>query len=156
MSSPTLLLAVVVSAFFGLARGHYRQFGGLQIGLRVLVTLPLLFSGTVLHLLRLHDTLRMMPPGFPAPVFLVQLTGVLEVLGAIGLFLPAFRKRAGLLLAILMIAVFPANVYVAGQVVAGLQMPGVPVRTAMQVVYILLILLAGFGLPGSNSRSRLP
>jgi uncharacterized membrane protein len=52
-----------------------------------------------------------------------------------------------LLLVLLMIAVFPANVFVAGRVVGGLQMPSVPVRTAMQVVYMVLILLASYGLP---------
>ena len=150
----TLLLILVVIGFILLARGHYRQFGVVQVGIRVLVALPLLLSGVVLHFLRLQDTVRMMPPGFPAPAFLVHLTGILEILGAVGLFLSAWRRRAALLLAVLMVAVYPANVYVAGRVVGGLQMPGVAVRTVMQVVFILLILLAGFGLPSSRRQLR--
>ena len=146
----TLLFLLTVAGYFALARDGYRSFGVTQVILRVIVALPLLFSGIVLHFLRLHDTISMMPPGFPAPVFLVQLTGVLEILGAIGLFLPAFRRRAGFLLTVLMVAIFPANVHVAGQVIAGLAMPSVPVRTAMQIVYILMILLASFGLPARD------
>ena len=46
-----------------------------------------------------------------------------------------------------MIAIFPANVYAANQIVGGLHMPSVPVRLAMQVIYILLLLTAGWGVP---------
>jgi len=45
----------------------------------------------------------------------------------------------------LMIAIFPANVYAAGEIVGGLSMPSVPARLAMQVVYVLLLLIAGWG-----------
>ena len=55
--------------------------------------------------------------------------------------------------ALLMIAVFPANVYAANKYVGGLHMPGVPVRLAMQVVYILLLLMAGWGVPGRTGES---
>ena len=144
---PTLLLTLTIACFFIGSQGRYRPFGLAQSGLRVLVALPLLLSGIVLHFFRLQTTAAIIPPGFPAPLFLVQLTGVLEVLGAIGLFLPSWQRRAAFLLAVLMVAIFPANVFAAGQTVGGLHMPGVPVRTAMQVVFILLILLAGFGRP---------
>jgi uncharacterized membrane protein len=46
-----------------------------------------------------------------------------------------------------MIVIFPANVYAAGRNVGGLHMPSVPVRLAMQIVYIVLLLMAGWGLP---------
>jgi hypothetical protein len=38
-------------------------------------------------------------------------------------------------------------VYAAGQYVGGLHMPSVPVRLAMQIIYIALLLMAGWGLP---------
>jgi hypothetical protein len=52
-----------------------------------------------------------------------------------------------------MIAIFPANVNAAGEVVGGLHMPSVPVRLAMQVVYILLLLMAGWGVRGKRAQS---
>jgi uncharacterized membrane protein len=50
-------------------------------------------------------------------------------------------------LAVLMIVIFPANVYAANQTVGGLHMPSVQVRLAMQVIYIVLLLMAGWGVP---------
>ncbi len=47
----------------------------------------------------------------------------------------------------MLVAITPANVYAAGKVVGGLPMPSVPVRTAMQIVFIVLVLLAGYGVP---------
>jgi uncharacterized membrane protein len=147
---PILVLACTILAFFGLAQGRHAPFGVTQVLLRILVALPLLVSAVLLHFFRTDASASMIPPVFPARHLLVLITGVLEILGAIGLFMPAFRRRATLWIAIMMVAVFPANVYAAGQMIGGLQMPSVPVRLAMQVVYILLALVSGYGLPGHD------
>jgi uncharacterized membrane protein len=115
--------------------------------LRILVALPLLFSAVVLHFLKTDLSASMIPPAFPAPRFLILLTGVLEILGAIGLFVPAVRRQAAFWIAIFMVAIFPANICAAGRTIDGLTMPSVPVRLAMQVIYIWMILLAGYGWP---------
>ena len=70
-----------------------------------------------------------------------------EFAGAVGLLVPAFTRAASACLAVFMIAIFPANVYAAGQTIGGLHMPSVPVRLAMQIVYILLLLIGGWGIP---------
>ncbi len=57
--------------------------------------------------------LKIMPPQLPAPRLLVHLSGVAEVLGGLGLLLPATRQAAGWGLLALLVAVFPANVYMA-------------------------------------------
>lgn len=57
------------------------------------------------------DLVAIVPPRLPAPGLLVTLTGVLELLGAAGLLLPATRVPAALYLLLLMLAMFPANVY---------------------------------------------
>jgi uncharacterized membrane protein len=80
------------------------------------------------------------------------LTGILEIAGALGLFVPRFRRPAAFWIAIMMVAIFPANVFSAGQVIEGFKFPSVPVRFAMQIVYILLVLLAGYGLPSPEAR----
>jgi|SRR5450631_3368116 uncharacterized membrane protein len=146
-----LILACTILAFFLLARGRYASFGIPQVLLRILVALPLLLSAVLLHFFRTDASASMIPPAFPMPHLLVLITGVLEIVGAIGLFVPTFRRRAALWIAILMTAVFPANVYVAGQTIGSLQMPGVSIRLAMQIVYVLTVLLAGYGLPGRGS-----
>lgn len=145
------ILVAAILLFFALGRGRYNQFGIAQVLLRILVALPLLFSGVVLHFLKRNDTTAMIPPMLPLPLFLVLVTGFLEIAGAIGLFIPRLRHSAALWIAILMVAVSPANIWVAGQNVGGLQMPSVPVRLTMQVIYIWMMLLAGYGLPSVSS-----
>jgi uncharacterized membrane protein len=142
-----LVLLLTIVAFFAMGRGQYRSFGVSQVVLRALVALPLVVSGVLLHFFRMGVTSSIVPPVFPARPFLVMLTGVLEIAGAIGLFVPRLRRPAAFWIAIMMVAVFPANIFAAGKVVGGLQFPGVPVRLAMQIVYVALVLLAGYGIP---------
>jgi uncharacterized membrane protein len=148
-----LVLIAAVALFFALGRGRYNQFGGLQIALRLLVSLPLLISAVALHFMRTNEATAMLPPIFPDPAILVVGAGVLEILGAIGLFVPKTRRSAALWIAIMMVLIFPVNVFVAGQTFAGLPMPSVPVRLTMQVIYIWMVLLAGYGLPRMAKRS---
>jgi uncharacterized membrane protein len=142
----TATLIATVAAFFLWARRGLSAFGWLQWVLRVIAVLPLLVSG-VLHFTRTELMASIIPPFFLDRPQLVLLTGVLEFAGALGLLSPAFARVSSVCLAVFMIAIFPSNVYAAGQTVGGLHMPSVPVRLAMQVVYILLLLVAGWGIP---------
>jgi uncharacterized membrane protein len=149
---PILLLTFTITAFFGIGRGRCADFGFFQIVIRVIAALPLLISGILLHFFRATSTASIIPPLFPAPLLLVFITGIFEIVGAIGLFVPRFRRTAALCIAIMMVAIIPANVFAAGRTIEGLPMPGIVPRTAMQLVYIVLVLLAGYGIPG---RTRL-
>ena len=71
-----------------------------------------IFSG-VSHFLMPGKFMEMMPPVLPAPLFLVYLSGVFEILGGIGLMIPATQSHAAIGLVLLLLAVFPANIYVA-------------------------------------------
>lgn len=139
-------LAALTAIFFGLARAGFRSFGRLQQLLRVVVALPLLISG-IAHLVIPATMAQMIPPVFPARTLLVVLSGLAELAGAAGLFFARTRRLAALWIALLMIAVFPANIFVAGRTVAGMAMPPVAVRLFMQMVYIVLVLAAGWGWP---------
>lgn len=57
--------------------------------------------------------LGMMPPWLPAPRAANAISGAAEILGGLGVLLPATRRLAGWGLLALLIAVFPANVHVA-------------------------------------------
>jgi uncharacterized membrane protein len=148
----TVVLTLTILCFFGFARDSYRSFGVPQIVLRVVVALPLLVSGVLLHFFRARLTAGIIPPFFPARLFLAVLTGVCEIAGAIGLFVPRIRRLAAFWIAVMMVAIFPANIYSAGQVIDGFKFPSVPVRLVMQIVYILLVLLAGYGIPKRVNR----
>src|SRR5437899_5432410 len=53
-----------------------------------------------------EDLVRMMPKWVPKPRLTVYFTGVCEILGAVGLLLPPFRRAAGIALVVFFIAVF--------------------------------------------------
>jgi uncharacterized membrane protein len=55
---------------------------------------------------------RIVPPPLP-PALMVQLSGVAEIAGGIGVLLPATRRLSGWGIVALLLAVFPANVYMA-------------------------------------------
>src|ERR1700710_1910016 len=55
----------------------------------------------------------MIPDAFPAHAALVSISGVAEVLGGLGLILPATRRLAGWGLRAPFVAIFPANVNMA-------------------------------------------
>jgi uncharacterized membrane protein len=104
---------------------------------------------------RRADLVRMVPPAFSEPELLVTLTGVAEIAGAIGILYRRTARPAAVGLALLLCAVFPANVRAAdlGLTIGGdAATPLVP-RALIQVVFLGLVLVAGFGRLGKrNSR----
>ncbi|MFI2104840.1 hypothetical protein ACH436_16190 [Isoptericola sp. NPDC019693] len=86
----------------------------------------------------------MVPPRLPRPSLLVTVTGVLELAGAVGLALPATRTAAGLCVALLLVAMFPANVH-AARASTGMRTMPLPARAALQVVFVGAGLVAAFG-----------
>jgi uncharacterized membrane protein len=66
-----------------------------------------------LHFIKPAPYLRIMPPYIPWPSAMVRISGGFEILGGVGLLLPATRKTAAWGLVALLIAVFPANLYMA-------------------------------------------
>ncbi|WP_327677523.1 hypothetical protein [Kitasatospora sp. NBC_00458] len=80
----------------------------------------------------------MIPPALPAPALLVTATGVLELAGAAGLLVPPLAAPAAAGLALLMLAMFPANVYAARNdlTLAGKPVTPLPARTALQVLFV--------------------
>ncbi len=65
------------------------------------------------HFLTPAPYLTMMPPWLPAHMALIQLSGIAEIAGGIGILLPSTRRASAFGLLALLIAIFPANVHVA-------------------------------------------
>jgi uncharacterized membrane protein len=84
------------------------------------------------------DLMRMVPTSLPAPALLVTATGVLELVGAIGLLLPQALPAAAYGLIALLVAMFPANVYAArqGLMVAGRRATPLLWRLPLQLFWI--------------------
>ena len=73
----------------------------------------LFVSAGIAHFFLTPVLARIVPPFLPSHRLLVYISGVAEISGAIGLLVPALRCRAGWGLVLLLIAVFPANLYMA-------------------------------------------
>jgi uncharacterized membrane protein len=69
------------------------------------------FLGGIAHFAFTADEMSIIPPGFPNHRFLVVASGVFELLGAVGILVRPTRCAAGWGLALLTVAVTPANVY---------------------------------------------
>lgn len=102
--------------------------------------LAVLFTMTgVTHFVALRDDLiAMVPPGLPAPELLVTCTGLLELAGAAGLLIRPIAAWAAAGLGLLLVGVFPANVYAAyaDVTLAGAAATPILPRTGMQLVYL--------------------
>ena len=91
---------------------------------------------------RRPDLIRMVPPIFPRPDLMVTITGALEILGLIGLLIPALAAYAGVCLALLLVGLFPANVRAATHnlTIAGHRATPLPARAIIQVVFLIATL----------------
>jgi len=101
------------------------------------------------------DLIKMVPGFVPFPAQIVFLAGILEFLGAIGLLLPATRRVAGVCLILLLIGMFPANVYAALRGIPLLGEPATPLwlRIPEQLVYIGMLLWAISPTTATNIRT---
>ncbi|HKY44842.1 MAG TPA: DoxX family protein [Pyrinomonadaceae bacterium] len=79
---------------------------------RARVGLSLFFMfASIGHFIRTEAMAEMLPATIPYRVELIYITGVLELLGAIGVWVPRLTKLTGLLLILMLLGLLPANVY---------------------------------------------
>lgn len=85
--------------------------------------------------------IEMLPPSVPQRENIILVTGILEILGAIGLMIPRFSHVAGNALILFLICIFPANVHAAFARVefgGGINGPMLLfIRTPLQMILIL-------------------
>jgi uncharacterized membrane protein len=96
----------------------------------------------VLHLATPAPFLAIMPGWVPWPGTVVALTGVAEIAGAIGLWLPRWRRAAAIGLALYALCVWPANFNHMG-IDDGANMAYHAIRLPLQIPLIWLTLWAG-------------
>jgi uncharacterized membrane protein len=79
-----------------------------------LAATTLFFVGTgAMHFLRPEPYVKIMPPFIPLALTMVYISGAAEIAGGLGLIVRPLRRVAGWGLVALLIAVFPANIYMA-------------------------------------------
>ena len=82
-----------------------RQFAGLA------VIFVWFFVGGIMHFVATDTEASIVPPYIPWPVAAVLISGVFELLGAVGVLIARTRKAAGIGLFALTLAVTPAHLY---------------------------------------------
>lgn len=94
----------------------------LKATLRVVLAIFIVTAG-VLHWVTPEPFVKIVPSFLPAPLALVYISGVFEILGGVGLLIPWVNQAAAWGLIALFIAVFPANINMA---VNRIHLDGIP------------------------------
>ena len=100
-----------------------------------------LFTG-VSHFSSLkHDFAAMIPAPLPDGLWVIYLTGLFEIAGAIGLLIPRTRRLAGICLVLLLVGLFSANVNAALNEIPLRGEAATPlwIRTPMQLLYVGMV-----------------
>jgi uncharacterized membrane protein len=130
------LLALRAAGRFGVGRLVTWRAAG-----RGALAIMFLFTGSSHFTGMKHDFAAMIPEPLPDGLWVIYLTGVFEIAGAIGLLVPRARRISGLCLVLLLVAMFPANVNAAlnGITLGGNEPASLWLRTPMQALYVAMV-----------------
>jgi uncharacterized membrane protein len=108
---------------------------------RIALVIMFLFTGTSHFTSMKYDFAAMIPDPLPDGLWVIYLTGVFEIAGAIGLLIPQTRKLAGICLVLLLVAMFSANVNAALNEIplSGQDPTPLWLRTPIQLLYIGMV-----------------
>ncbi len=79
---------------------------------RISLCVLLIFTGTA-HFYKTQEIAMMLPGYLPYKAEIIYVTGVFELMGAIGILIPRVRRLAGICLILMFVGFLPANVYAA-------------------------------------------
>jgi uncharacterized membrane protein len=85
-----------------------------MVTIKTLTKLPLtalLVGAGSMHFVRSDFFMKIMPPYLPQPLLLVHISGVFEIVLGLLLLVPQYARFAAWGIIALLIAVFPANIY---------------------------------------------
>ena len=137
--APFIVLIALFIVLSTLASFHIVVPPGWWTSLRLALSGMFLLTASAHWGKRRPDLIQMVPPVLSRPDLLVTATGILEILGAIGLLIPSVARYAALGLSLLLIGVFPANVHAARRhlAIAGRRVPDLLPRTLLQIVFFV-------------------
>lgn len=144
---PFIVLAVVTLLLRSLGLAGLNALASWDVSLRGGLAAMFLLTASAHWGRRRPDLIHMVPPTFPRPDLIVTATGALELLGAVGLLLPMTARLAAACLAVLLLAMFPANVHAArhGLSIGGQPATALAPRTLLQIIFISALVLVALG-----------
>lgn len=133
-----MFLGATAVVFMGTSLRRRSALGVLPQALRGGLAAMFTMTGITHFAFLREDLITMVPPSLPAPALLVTVTGVLELAGAAALLIKPLAAWAAGGLGLLLLVMFPANVYSAA---AGMTLADDPVtplwpRAGMQALYL--------------------
>jgi len=143
---PLIVLAAGFLLFVFLGMAGIPYFAGYHHALRLALAVMFLLTASAHWGAKRADLVRMVPPSFKHPELWVTVTGILEMLGAAGLLIPATVTIAAIGLSLMLIAMFPANVHAARLrlTIGGRPVPRLGTRIVIQLIFLACVLIAGF------------
>jgi len=106
-----------------------------------------------MHFVQEESFTAIVPPFIPFPKLIVWTTGLMELVFAILLILPRYRKLAGFLLAPFLLAVLPANIHMAMNNIPFGEMSATPTTLWLRVALQFPLILSILWVTGNISRS---
>ena len=112
MTLLVLILTLVAPYLILTLAGKWNSNFRIVPAIRARIGLSLFFIFTAIgHFIRTEEMAAMLPPAVPFRIQLIYFTGVLEFLGAVGVWIPGLTRLAGLLLILMLIGILPSNIY---------------------------------------------
>ena len=108
--APFLILVIASVLLRGIG---WLEIGGLRswmTSVRLALVCMFVFTGATHFSSMKYDYAAMVPELLPKDLWIIYLTGLLEIAGAAGLLVPRLRQTAAVCLVLLLLALFPANV----------------------------------------------
>jgi uncharacterized membrane protein len=151
---PVVVLLVSWLAMRGVGALGVGAFASWQSDAAYALALMFLFTASAHFNKTRHDLARMIPRQFPFPEWIIVITGICEILGALGLIIPATRYIAGVGLVLLLSAMLPANISAALRDIPLRGRPATPLwlRVPIQIIFVgmtLWVTLGALSTPGS-------
>ena len=136
-----LIVLVISFAVFRLAGLGVAYFADWQHALRAALGLMFLLTASAHWGKRRSDLMRMVPRVFGAAGVWVTLTGVAELLIAVGLQLSRLAPIVAGMAAVMLVCIFPANIKAAQErlTIDGKPVPGLVVRLGIQTAFLFAL-----------------
>lgn len=83
--------------------------------------------------------LKIIPPYLPKPKLLNYMSGIAEVILGIGIFIPMVSKMSAWGIIVLLVAVFPANLFMFSNKKAGMGLPKIILLLRLPLQLILML-----------------
>jgi uncharacterized membrane protein len=142
--APLFILVISLLVLRGVGLLGVRRLSSWREAGLIAVAIMFLFTGATHFTGMKHDYAAMLPGFVPNELWVIHLTGALQILGAVGLLVPRTRRLAGVSLALLLVAMFPGNVYAAVNDIEFRGDAPTPLwlRTPIQLFFIGMVLWA--------------